>query len=334
MEAIELQQQFFSHLKALIPPHLSLVDELADLLSLSYDSVYRRIRGEQPLALHELRQICSHYHISIDQVLQLHNETVVFHAPAVNQDAIIFLDYLKGLLQQLKYFNSFKEKEMLYLCKDLPLWQFYLYPDLAAFKTFFWSKTLLNKSEYGQKHFSLSGDSFDEYFRIGQELNKEYNQIPSIELWNRESINSTLSQIEYYHDSGMFQTEEDFERVVDSFTKTLDHLELQAEMGVKFLPGSGDLGHRSTIKFFINEVVLGSNTILAEIDKKKLSFISYNVFSYLSTKDPRFNESTFRAFHTLASRSTLISSAGEKERNKFFNALRSKVAGLKNIRVA
>ena len=329
MEAIELQQQFFNHLKALIPPHLSIVDELAELLNLSYDSVYRRLRGEKPLALHELRQICSHYHISLDQVLQLHNETVVFHAPAVNQEAIIFLQYLKGLLQQLKYFNSFKDKEMLYLCKDIPFWQFYLFPDLAAFKTFFWSKTLLNKSEFSQKQFSLSGYPFDEYFQVGLELNKEYNQIPSIELWNRESINSTLSQIEYYHDSGMFQTQEDFEKVVDSFLQTLDHLELQAEKGLKFMPGSGELGYRSPVKFFINEVVLGSNTILAEVDQKKISFISYNVFSYISTKDPRFNESTFHAFHTLASRSTLISSTGEKERNKFFNALRSKVAALR-----
>jgi BetR domain-containing protein len=329
MEAIELQQQFFNHLKALIPPHLSIVDELAELLNLSYDSVYRRLRGEKPLALHEMRQICSHYHISIDQVLDLHNETVVFHAPSVNQEAIVFLEYLKGMLQQMKYFNSFREKEMLYLCKDLPFWQFYLFPDLAAFKTFFWSKTLLNKSEFNQKQFSFSSISFDEYFQVGQELNKEYNQIPSIELWNRESINSTLSQIEYYRDAGMFQTKEDFERVVDSFLKTLDHLELQAEKGVKFMPGSGEVGYRSSIKFFINEVVLGSNTILAEVDKKKLSFISYNVFSYLSTKDPRFNESTFRAFHNLASRSTLISGTGEKERNKFFNALRSKVAVLR-----
>jgi hypothetical protein len=112
---------------------------------------------------------------------------------------------------------------MLYLCKDLPFWQFYLFPDLAAFKTFFWSKTLLNKPEFSQRQFSLAGFPHDEYFQVGQELNKEYNQIPSIELWNRESINSTLSQIEYYRDSGMFQTQDDFEKVVDSFLQTLDH---------------------------------------------------------------------------------------------------------------
>src|SRR5437762_4829410 len=84
MNATDLQQQFFNHLKSILPPHISMVDELTDLLDLSYDSVYRRIRGEKPLALNELRQICEHYHISLDQVLQLQNDAVVFRAPDIN----------------------------------------------------------------------------------------------------------------------------------------------------------------------------------------------------------------------------------------------------------
>ena len=42
METNEVQQQLFSYLKENLPPHLSVVDELCDLLDLSADSVYRR----------------------------------------------------------------------------------------------------------------------------------------------------------------------------------------------------------------------------------------------------------------------------------------------------
>src|SRR5689334_19372579 len=122
MQANELQQQFFNHLKSILPPHISIVDELTELLDLSYDSVYRRIRGEKPLDLDELRRICERYRISLDQVLKLQNDSIVFHAWPVLE----FTDHLKGMLQQLKYVNSFKERQMLYLCKDLPIWQFYL----------------------------------------------------------------------------------------------------------------------------------------------------------------------------------------------------------------
>lgn len=320
----DLQQQLFNFIKS-SQPHISLAEELCDLLDISHDSAYRRIRGEKPLTLNELKHICERYHISLDQVLQLQNDAVVFHARPV----FLFIDYLKGMLQQFKYLNSFKERQMLYLCKDLPIWQFYLFPEIAIFKTFFWIKTLLNQQEYSHQLFSLSENSFDECLEIGRQINREYNQLPCIELWNKESINSTLSQIQYYKDADIFKTRNDLETVVDSFEKTLDHLEQQAEKALKFVPGGSDVTYRSPLQMYINEVVIGSNTILAEVDETKISFIPYNVFSYMITKDVRFNESTFHAFKNLVSRSTMISGTGEKERNKFFRMLKEKVRGLK-----
>ena len=324
----DLQQQLFNFIKS-SQPHISLADELCDLLDISHDSAYRRIRGEKPLTLNELKRICERYHISLDQVLQLQNDAVVFHASDINRPVFLFIDYLKGMLQQFKYLNSFKERQMLYLCKDLPIWQFYLFPELAIFKTFFWIKTLLNQPEYNRQQFSLSGNSLDECLEIGRQINREYNQLPCTELWNRESINSTLSQIQYCKDADIFKTRTDLEAVVDSFEKTLDHLEQQAEKGLKFIPGGSDVTYRSPLQMYINEVVIGSNTILAEVDETKISFIPYNVFSYMITRDVRFNESTFHAFKNLVSRSTLISGTGEKERNKFFRLLKEKLRDLK-----
>lgn len=329
MQENELQQQFFNHLKSILPPHISMVDELTDLLDLSYDSVYRRIRGEKPLDLNELRNICEHFHISLDQVLQLRNDTVVFRAPEINREDFPFLDLLKSFLAQFKYINSFQKKEMFYLCKDLPIWHFYLFPEIAAFKTFFWTKTIQNHPEYNHTLFSLSEFPFEDCFALGQQIIREYNEIPCIELWNLESINSTLSQIKFYIDAGMFKNDSDIEIVINSFAKLLEHLRQQAEKGVKFMPGATDLTYKSPVQLYINEVVIGSNTILAELDGGKISFIPYNVFSYMMTKDVRFNESAFQNFHTLKSRSSLISVTGEKERNKFFRALKEKVQSLK-----
>ncbi|MES1226402.1 MAG: helix-turn-helix domain-containing protein, partial [Bacteroidota bacterium] len=184
METYEIQQQFFNHLKTLLPPHLSLVDELSDLFGLSADSVYRRIRGEKPIALSELKTICEKYHLSLDHVLQLQNNSVVFQAPEINSKKESFIEYLNGLVSQLKYFNNFEKRQVLYLCKDLPFWHFYLYPELAAFKTFVWIKTVQNNPEYTNKKFSLKEYPFDDCYKVGQEMIKLYNNIPSIELWN------------------------------------------------------------------------------------------------------------------------------------------------------
>ena len=329
MEKNEVQQQLFSYLKDNLPPHLSIVDELCDLLGLSADSVYRRIRGEKPITLTELKKICDHFHLSLDQFLHLHSESVLFQAPGMNGDTGEHIDYMKGLLAQFRLFNSFKIREMQYLCKDVLYCYFYLFPEMAAFKTFFWSRTINNHPDLGNKQFSLAEYPFEDCFKAGQQILMEFNLIPSVELWNLESIHSTINQVAYYRDAGIFKNAEDFNAVVNSFQQMLDHLQLQAERGVKFLPGATDLGYKAPIQFYINELILGSNTILLRLDNQRISMITYNVLKYLITRDDRFADQAFTNFTTLLSRSTLISKTGEKDRSRFFNTLREKVNSLK-----
>ena len=309
---------------------MSLVDELCDLLDLSPDSVYRRIRGEKPITLNELKRICEHYHFSIDKLLHLENETVLFQAPGVTSANGEHSDYLQGMLQQFKYFNSFKSKEIQYLCKDVPFWYFYLYPEMAAFKTFFWSRTINNHPSLANKKFSLQEFPFQECYLLGQQLLYEFNEIPSVELWNLESINSTINQVAYYKDAGLFTNRNDFEMVVASFLRIVDHLQAQAELGVKFIPGTSDVGHRASLQFYVNELILGNNTILISLDNQRVCTVTYSVLSYLMTKDDRFAAKAYSTFNTLLSRATLISKTGEKDRNRFFNALREKVEILRS----
>lgn len=305
MESNQLQQQLFSFLKECIPPHLSLVEELCDLLNLSHDSVYRRIRGEKPISLAELKIICEKYHISLDQLLQLENESVLFDAPGLNVMPAEFSDYLNAVLNQFKYFNSFTTREMHYLCKDSTIWNFYLFPELAAFKTFFWSKTINNQAALSNKMFSFEEFPYHDCFLLGQQVLKEYNQIPSVELWNLESMHSTLNQIAYYRDAGNFKSKHDLALVINAFVNMVDHLQLQAERGVKFMPGDTELSYRASIQFFINELILGNNTMVINLDGKKISMVTYSVFHYLFTKDPRFSTKVMASFDTLLNRSTL-----------------------------
>lgn len=329
MENYEVQQQLFGYLREHLPPHLSLVDELCDLLDLSSDSVYRRIRGEKPITLHELKRICEHYHLSLDHLLQLQSESVLFQAPGMNGAVNNYSDYMKSMLAQFKYFNSFKAKEIQYLCKDSPYWYFYLFPEMAAFKTFFYSKTINNHPALRNASFSLQEFPFTECYNIGQQILEEHCHLNSVELWNLESIHSTINQIAYYRDSGMFRDKADFHAVVDSFHRLLEHLQQQAEKGVKFMPGATDVTYRGSIQFYVNELILGNNTILLTLDNKRVSILVHSVLSYLMTGDERFSAKTFESFSTLMSRSSLISKTGEKERNRFFNALRDKVDALK-----
>lgn len=329
MDTTQLQQQLFRHIRETLPPHLSLVDELGQLLDLSADSVYRRIRGEKPVTLAELKLICEHYRLSLDQLLTLNNESVLFQAPGILHPSLPFVNHMQGMLEQFRYFNSFKQREIFYLCKDAPFWYFYLFPGVAAFKTFFWSKTINNDPSLANTTFSLEEHGFEDCFAVGQQILKEHCLMNTVELWNLESIHSTINQIAYYREAGIFRDKKDLLAVVDSFIQMLDHLQAQAVKGVKFMPGAGESGDRGGIQFYVNELILGNNTILLNLDNKRLSMVTYSVFSYLITQDDRFANKAFDTFNTLLGRSSLVSRSGEKERNRFFNTLRDKVNQLR-----
>src|SRR5436189_3215860 len=98
MESEELQKQFFHQLKGRLPQHLSLPEEVADLLEISTDSSYRRIRGEKPLTLDEARKLCNHFKISLDQLLSIDTDTTIFYGQWADYRNFNFEVYLSNML--------------------------------------------------------------------------------------------------------------------------------------------------------------------------------------------------------------------------------------------
>src|SRR5688572_16946719 len=156
MEATTIQVNFFQHIKAMLPPHLSFVDEIAELLHISNDSAYRRIRGEKPIAFEELQVLCSHFKVSLDQFLHLRSDSIVFNGRLTGYQDFTFNDYLKGVLEQLTLFNSFEHREMIYLTKDIPFFHHCLFPELASFKFFLWRKSVLHDQQLARQPFSCA----------------------------------------------------------------------------------------------------------------------------------------------------------------------------------
>jgi hypothetical protein len=56
-----VQEVLFHIIKKQLPKELSFVHEIADILELSYDSAYRRIRGDKTLSCEELLKLSSKY---------------------------------------------------------------------------------------------------------------------------------------------------------------------------------------------------------------------------------------------------------------------------------
>jgi BetR domain len=324
-----IQQKLFQAIKSRLTTDASVADEIAALLDISTDSAYRRMRGEKAVTLDELYKIATHYRISVDQLMNMDNDGFLFQGQFLDKKAFRFEDYMNSLLQNLAYMNSFKEKEFYYSCKDLPVFYHYVFREIAAFKWFFWLKTYFHFPEFEKRKFKFS-DYPDELDAIDKKVLSLYNQIPSVEIWNIESMNIILRQIEYYRDCKVFESDRDAYILYETVEKLWYHLEKQASHGYKFDYGDPEQKPLGKFRMYFNEVMLMDNNMLAVLDGMKISYIAHTTINFMLTRDIRFNENMFNHLQNQMKRSTLISAVSEKERAKFFRIIRERIARRKD----
>ncbi|HTE01207.1 MAG TPA: helix-turn-helix domain-containing protein [Mucilaginibacter sp.] len=320
METTQTQQLFFNHIKSKLPSHISLVEEVAEILNISNDSAYRRIRGEKPISLDETHALCSKYHVSIDQLLRVNTNTVIFSFEKVDN----LNKFLQFAVHNLGLFSMLQNPLMYYYSKDLPIFHFMPFPELRAFKFFFWKRTVIGYPELARQRFN--GEEGDqETIDLAKKIDELYVKVPSTDIWNEESVNVTFSQIELYRQSNVFANKDIILKVYTQLEELVNHLELQAETGRKSLYNQPTSPNCGTYDAYINETLIGDNTIFVQADNRQIAFINHNGLNFISTQDNDFCDFTLKNLQNVIRKSTHISVVGEKERSMFFNTIRERI---------
>lgn len=324
MNASDTQVVLFTHIRSKLPGHLSLVDQVAELLNISNDSAYRRIRGEKPLGLDEIQILCNKYQVSLDQLLHIKNNTVIFSGNNVDSVSFGFNEYLRDIIKNLELFNSLSDSHIYFYNKDVPIFHFMPFPDLQAFKFFFWKRTLMGYPELARQQFNGDGTD-EESIALGKKIIALYTSIPSTEIWNEENVHSTIRQVEFYRQSNVFNDRHIVVKIYEQLVEMLNHMEREAENGRKHLYGQHPSPNNAAYNIYVNECLIGDNTIFADSNDGQIACLNHNGLNFNSTRDKSFCDYTFKNLQNLIRKSTFISGVGEKERSIFFNILRQKI---------
>jgi hypothetical protein len=324
-----LQQSFFQTIKNSLPAHLSLVDEVATILNISNDSAYRRIRNEKSISFEEIQILAAHFKISVDHILNLQTDTGSFSGRYITPENFDFSTYLEKTYKELEMISGFKEKQIFYYCKDFPLFYYYAFPELAAFKYFIWMKTSLNFPSLANVPFS-----FDYYMKpfieIGQKIYRMYAKIPGTEIMNVANVITTLLQIEYYKKSFMFSSNNIVSTLLNKLTDMTTHICSQAEEGVKFIPSEKPNSQSPKYNLYVNDFVIGDNSVVAIYNNSLTSFITHSHINYLTISDKKFTDYHYRFIKNIIKKSILISDTGEKYRARFFHLIQEKIEQCRN----
>jgi len=315
---VSVQKDLFEMVRQRLAPNLSLAHEISLLLNISYDSAYRRIRGDQFLSLDELIKICSEFHISMDNICNSGSQNVSFDYFSLDPEKYRFKDWVNRILADMKIIKESSDKSILYSSKDPPIYHYFVIPEIIAFKAFLWEKTVFQFPEYADRKFSF--DFIDsEIIANGRMISKLGTKIPTTELWNEHTLLLTMKQIEYYWIAGLFQQKDDLLNLLDKVEKWIYHLRNQAQYGFKYLYDEPAEGIENSYMLYETEIILNDNLILVTLGDKNIAYLAVNSLNMLRTTNPGYCQNVKEFLYGLILSSNLISHSGEKERNRFFN---------------
>ncbi|MES2446078.1 MAG: hypothetical protein V4546_02780 [Bacteroidota bacterium] len=302
-----LQVKYFEQVKLSIPPYQNLAQSVAEVLSITINEAYKKIRGNSQLNLQQIIKLSDHFGVPFiykpDQL-----PTVSFDYLSVDQEIPNMLLYLKDLHKNLKQIQKSSKKHITITTDDIPLFHFFKYPELTCFKLFFWSDSAMNTTT------KFDPSSFDEeIISIAKQLNEIYLEIPCTEIWAKDTVHGTIEQIRYAFEAGYIDKDLAL-LIIEQVRYCLTDMNMYAISSKKTI----DPEH--TFNWY-NCDVLGSISYLVDYNGSLACYNRFNTFNYLKTEDRSYCEQTKNWMQSLIKKSVSFSGQGEKHRNKFiYNA--------------
>lgn len=321
-----LQERFLNKIKDLIPPTNSFANELADVLGVSTDSIYRRMRNETSMTIDEISVLCNHFKVSFDVGMSVSAKNVTFNYSDLKTTDDL-KNYLNRMLRDLQDLSKGDNKRIYYTAIDVPIFHHFRFPELLYFKIFYWLKGVMNDPGFSGKQYDKSLID-PELVTIGQEIYKYFVKIPSIEIWTPDTINSMIEQVQYYWEFGLFKSKDDALLICKQIEEEISVIQKQADIGNKELD-EAKRTDASSFNLYQCDIEIGNNAILIEKGEAKAAYLICLTLNYLSTMQQQYCAETKMWLENLIKKSLLISTVSEKQRYRFFKSASDKVNALK-----
>ena len=306
------QAQLLTQIKNVLPTHTSLNEAVAQTLDISYDAAHRRTSLKSKLSLTESIALAKRYNLSIDRLFTVtkNNWVAVEKTKAIhNEDELCA--YFEKSYDNLAPFLGKKECRLIYSAKDIPIFYDLKSDTMMRFKLYVWLKLL------DPNFHSISYSDFTpriDTLQIAKRLGTLYDDLPITEIWDLTTINGTLKQIHFYFKAGHL-TEQDVLALTTILKETIHTIAQRIISDPNYT-------------LYYNELLLMNNNIYAAIGDEQSLYIPFTLLSYYRTSDRDTCNHAKAYLDKQLQHSKLLNTAGEKERNTFFNKLHHKIDAL------
>ena len=227
------QIELFKIIKSKVSDQYNFVYVLEELLDLSTDAIYRRIRGEKELIFSELKKICAKFDLSMDEILHLSagNSALFSYVPIDITKIENYTLYMENLLNRMTMLKSAPEKEIFFTAQDIPFFHFLKYPELTFFKLYAWNATI-NREPISYCKFCSLLDK-EKLTPIYKQIHQTYMAIPSKEIWTNQTIDTILRLLEYHFETHSFEIKDNLLLLLNQLTELMNDVKLFADDNCK-----------------------------------------------------------------------------------------------------
>lgn len=280
------------------------------------------MRGDKLLDLDELVKICRHFGISFDEFVGLKKQSLQFnYTPLDLANPEMYKSYMRGLLDNFSDLSRADDKEVFFTAVDIPMFHFLPFLELTLFKVFSWSNsTGAFQGKYGE-FCNLIKD--DDLVSIYKKLTFAYNEIPSVEIWTEGTLAPILRSIEYYYESGYFDSAEEALLLCNQLLEMVAKVNRWSNRGYK-----DEHSNKVPYKLYVSGIELENNFVVTRRGESFSSNIKLYTINSMSTTDPDFCDESLKWINNTIKKSILISGGLQKESFKFFNSLTQKIRHL------
>ncbi|MCD0472968.1 hypothetical protein LPB87_01020 [Flavobacterium sp. EDS] len=299
---MKYQESFLKAIRSKVSKSISLIDEVASVLEISYDASHRRISEKSKFSIDETIKLADHFNISLDNLFSK-KEKVIVEKTIEIETLKDMLQYFKTSSEQIELLTKNPKTTLFYSAKDIPLFYFMDGTILSKFKAFVWLNLLnTDQKKVAFENFVIE-ESFTEYM---QKLKNVYDNAIVNEVWNDTTINSSLQQILYFYEAGLLNLKnanalcKDLKRIINSIQEK---------------------GNRPNSNFTIyyNELILLNNNMLIETEEKLTMFVPYTLLGYFITDNIDSCKNVHQFFKQQIINSKALGASGIKEQNLFYN---------------
>lgn len=320
-----LKKNIVDRILAKIPDYLNPVDFLHQVLDISKESVYRRLKGDIAFTLEDLIKLSSKLSFSLDEIVFVNEEKLEsetkpilfsFRSNRLANPSRNFLDILSAYIEGKERVKNARKAEILVATNRMMMLTMIYYPHIFRFYYYKW----IHQTQQMPLNYSLSDVELSDEIRNLQDKINTYKPVGQhTYILDNNFLKNTLHEVRYYYDRKLI-SEDEIALLQQDFFKFIDIMEYMVKRPLD-IPGY-------TNHIYISATRIDSTGMYCRTDNSETLDLWLSFGATIHTLNSEICKTYASWVNSLKKYSSLISRCDEAQQSAFIDRQRSYIKAL------